>query len=88
MASSTRSERVFFVKDNGAGFDADHASRLFCTFQRFHSQAEFAGSGIGLSSVRKVVSRHGGRAWAKSEPGQGACFFFALPAAQPDPAAR
>jgi PAS domain S-box-containing protein len=79
MASSTRSERVYFVKDNGAGFDADHASRLFCTFQRFHSQAEFAGSGIGLSSVRKAVSLHGGRVWAKSAPGAGACFYFALP---------
>lgn len=80
LHSSTGTERVYFVKDNGAGFDAGHARRLFCTFQRFHSDAEFAGSGIGLSSVRRVIVRHGGRTWVRSDPGQGACFFFALPA--------
>jgi PAS domain S-box-containing protein len=69
----------FFVRDNGAGFPQEYADKLFRPFQRLHSQEEFAGHGIGLASVKRIVERHGGTIRAKGHPGEGATFFFTLP---------
>ena len=83
-SESNGDERAYFVRDNGSGFDMARADRLFDAFQRFHRAEQFEGSGVGLSIVKRIVQRHGGRIWAESAPGRGATFRFTLGGAQAD----
>jgi signal transduction histidine kinase len=75
----TATEHIIWIRDNGIGFDAAQAEKIFGLFERLHSPGEYEGTGVGLAIVKLVMEKHGGRVWAESSPGQGSTFFIAFP---------